>query len=234
MREARASGCTGRYGHRGTRVGEAAHPGPTRRLRRVVGARNVVPRLSTQPLSTAASDDEMPLMRRSTGQLDGLEQDLEIDVPLPQKLSRAKGSGQSVDATPQSIQDREWDEGVETRNRFSPLQDTLLEGMPIVGVSGSNTESDVPSRRRRLRVVWNADPHSEAQTALTLLQVSWCTCPSCNSPSSMVSIVCAVVVGCCRGSRHHPSVGHVGKHSICGLRAHSKPSESGGQRCVQS
>ena len=43
--------------------------------------------------------------------------------------------------------------------------------MPIVGVSGSDTESDVPSRRRRLRVVWNADPHSEAQTALTLLQV---------------------------------------------------------------
>ena len=42
--------------------------------------------------------------------------------------------------------------------------------MPIVGVSGSDTESDVP-RRRRLRVVWNADPHSEAQTALTLLQV---------------------------------------------------------------
>ena len=40
-----------------------------------------------------------------------------------------------------------------------------------MGVSGSDTESDVPSRRRRFRVVWNADPHSEAQTALTLLQV---------------------------------------------------------------
>ena len=78
---------------------------------------------------------------------------------------------QSVEGTPQSIQDREWDAGVETHNRFSPLQDTQVEGMRIVGVSGSDTESDVPSTRRRLCVVWNADPHSEAQTALILLQV---------------------------------------------------------------
>ena len=95
-------------------------------------------------------------------------------------------------ATPQSIQDREWDAGVETHNRFSPLQDTQLEGMPIVGVSGSDTESDVPSRRRRHRVVWNADPHSEAQTTLTLLQV-------------LARLVGAVPVGApvAVASRHH-------------------------------
>ena len=193
LREARTSRCTARYGHRGTRVGEAAHPGPTRRLRRVVDARNVVRRLSTQAtvVDSSDSDDEMPLMRRSIGPKDGLEQELEGDVFLPQTFVMSDGIcpeqrgqcvaprpsrrlvlvPQSVDGTPQSIQDREWDAGVETHNRFSPVQDAQVEGMPIVGVSGSDTESDLPSRRRRLRVVWNADPHSEAQTALTLLQV---------------------------------------------------------------
>ena len=42
---------------------------------------------------------------------------------------------------------------------------------PIMGVSGSDIESDVPNRRRRLRVVRNDDPNSEAQTALTRLNV---------------------------------------------------------------
>ena len=39
-----------------------------------------------------------------------------------------------------------------THNRFSPPQDTQQEGRPSMEVS---------SRRRRLRVVWNDDPHSE-------------------------------------------------------------------------
>ena len=42
---------------------------------------------------------------------------------------------------------------------------------PIMGVSGSNIESDVPNRRRQFRAVRNDDPDSEAQTALTLLNV---------------------------------------------------------------
>ena len=49
LREARTSRCTARYGHRG------AHPGPTRRLKRV-DARNVVPRLSTQATVVDSSD----------------------------------------------------------------------------------------------------------------------------------------------------------------------------------
>ena len=76
LREARTSRYTTKYGHRGTRVGEAAHPGPTRRLSRVVDAQNVVRRLSPQAtVDSSDSDDEMPLMRRSIGPQDGLEQD---------------------------------------------------------------------------------------------------------------------------------------------------------------
>ena len=121
LREARTSRCTARYGHRGTRVGEEAHPGPTRRLRRVVDARNVVPRLSTQATVVDSSDsaDEMPLMRRSIGPQEGLEG----DVSLPQTFVMSDGS--------------------------------CPEQRGQCGVSGSDTESHVPSRRRRLHGVWH-------------------------------------------------------------------------------
>ena len=137
LREARTSRCTARHGHRGTRGGEAAHSGPTRRLR-----------TQATVVDSRGSDDEMLLLRRSIGPQDGSEQDLKGDVSLPQMFVMSDGScleqrgqcvasrpsrrlvlvPQSVDATPQSIQDREWDARVETYNRFSPLQDTQLEG----------------------------------------------------------------------------------------------------------
>ena len=85
LRVPRTSRCIARYGHRGTRVGEAAHPGPSRRLRRVGDERNVAPRLST--LATVVDNsvsDEMPLLRVFTGDhgtidrtlLDSLAEDL--------------------------------------------------------------------------------------------------------------------------------------------------------------
>ena len=48
--------------------------------------------------------------------------------------------------------EREAGGGVATDNRYSPPQDTQQEGRPSMEVS---------SRRRRLRVVWNDDLHSE-------------------------------------------------------------------------
>ena len=159
-------------------------------------ARNVAPRLSTQAtvVNSSDSDDEMPLLRGSTGPQDGLEQDVrDGDVPLPQIFVMSDGScpeqrdqechaparpsrrlvfvPQFADATPQSIQDSEWEReaGVQTHSGFFPLQDKQLEGRPNHGCQSA--ESDVPRRRRRLRVVWNDDPHSGAQMALTLLQV---------------------------------------------------------------
>ena len=70
-------------GHRGTRIGEAAHLGPTRRLRRVVDVRH----------------DEMLLLRRSTRpRMDwsrmSLRALLHTVVMFRQKLSRAKGVGE--------------------------------------------------------------------------------------------------------------------------------------------
>ena len=61
LRVACTSRCLTRCGHRGTRVGEAAHPGPSRRLRRVEDERNVAPRLSTLAtlVGSSVSDDEM-------------------------------------------------------------------------------------------------------------------------------------------------------------------------------
>ena len=53
-----------------------------------------------------------------------------------------------------------------TRNRFSPLH-TADEA----AVSGSDTESDVPvRRRRRLRMIWNEELHQEAHAAMALMQ----------------------------------------------------------------
>ena len=48
---------------------------------------------------------------------------------------------QSADATPQSIQDRQWerDAGAESHNRFSPLQDTEIDAQEadLIPVPGS-------------------------------------------------------------------------------------------------
>ena len=74
-------------------MGEAAHPGPTRRLRRVGDERNVARRLSTQAtvVDSSVSDDEMPLLRGFTGPqdhghvdptlLDSLAEDLGVCEP---------------------------------------------------------------------------------------------------------------------------------------------------------
>ena len=72
MRAAHTSRCSARYGHRGTRVGEAANPGPSRRLRRVGDDRNVAPRLSTLAtlVDSSVSENEMPLLSGLTGPQD--------------------------------------------------------------------------------------------------------------------------------------------------------------------
>ena len=48
---------------------------------------------------------------------------------------------------------------VEIRNRFSPLEDAVNVTVDTAdAISGSDTESEVPvRRRRRLRVIWNED-----------------------------------------------------------------------------
>ena len=77
------------------------------------------------------------------------------------------------------------------------LQDTQGEEMPIVGVSGSDTESDVPSRNEtppccvecRSTFGGTDGTHSVASVGQTCgSRASWSTCPSCNSPPSMFSI----------------------------------------------
>ena len=51
----------------------------------------------------------------------------------------------------------------------------------------------------------------------------------------MVSIVCAVVVECCRGRGHHASVGDVGENGVFCFRAHPVPWEQHGSgRSCQS
>ena len=59
--------------------------------------------------------------------------------------------------------------GVETHNMFSPLQDTQQEGRPIM--ESQRVRYRICPAERDGSVVWNDDPHSEAQTALTLLSV---------------------------------------------------------------
>ena len=60
---------------------------------------------------------------------------------------------QSVNATPQSIQDRQWerDAGVESHNRFSPLQDTVIDALEadLIPVPAS-VLSPVPQSERCL------------------------------------------------------------------------------------
>ena len=58
-----------------------------------------------------------------------------------------------------------------TRNRFSPLAHTADDEVAENCVSGSDTESDVPvRRRRRLRMIWNEELHQEAHAAMALMQ----------------------------------------------------------------
>ena len=137
LREARTSRCTARYGQRGTRVGEAAHPGPTRRLKTERGPSivhtgnplSMAAILMTRCLSCADQSDHrmdwrvtFPCLKRSSCQTEVVQSKGVSVSPRPSR--RLVLVPQSVDGTPQSIQDREWDAGVETHNRFSPLQDT--------------------------------------------------------------------------------------------------------------
>ena len=63
-----------RYGLRAVRVGEASHPGPpVRRMRRLV-LRNGSPRSATRATQVdSETDDDRPLVRRSTDAFPGLE-----------------------------------------------------------------------------------------------------------------------------------------------------------------
>ena len=107
------------YGHRGTRGGEAAHPGPSRRLRRVGDERNVAPRLSTLAtvVDNSVSDDEMPLLRGFTGPQGwrGCFDHGTIDPTLLDSLAEDLGATEqdnepSRDTIPARLADREVDE----------------------------------------------------------------------------------------------------------------------------
>ena len=138
----------------------------------------------------------MLLLRRSIGPQDGLEQDLKGDVSLRLMFVMSDGScleqrgqcvasrpsrrlvlvPQSVAATPQSIQDREWDARVETYNRFSPLQDTQLEGSrpeDVAMTECSDIEScESAATQSGLRLVWSeSEAVPEVRNAATLIGV---------------------------------------------------------------
>ena len=95
LRVAHTSRCLARYGHRGTSVGEAAHPGPSRRLTRVRHDRNVAPRLPTLAtlVDSSVSDDEMPLLSGFTGpqDRDDVHDDGTIDPFLLNSLAEDLG-----------------------------------------------------------------------------------------------------------------------------------------------
>ena len=91
----------------------------------------------------------------------------------------------------------------------------------------------MPSRKRRLCVVWNDDLHSEAQSALTLLSVLairvgavpvGAPVPAAIRQHRWSPLVCHGC-GVLQGSTHHASVGDVGKHGVSCFRAHSVPRE---------
>ena len=158
LREARTSRCIARYGYRGTRVGESAHPGPTRRLRRVADAQTWSPdcphrrRLSTTVIPTRCLF--CVNLFHSTGSMDWSTMSLtamlfclkcsscqtevcterRVRSVTPQRDHHAGWCWSHIHQVPhhRTVSGREPGGGVETHNRFSPLQDTQQEGRPIM------------------------------------------------------------------------------------------------------
>ena len=96
-------------------MGEAAHPGPNRRLRRVGDERNVVRRLSTQAtvVDSSVSDDEMLLQRGFTGPQDPVDHghvDATLLDSLAEDLRSTEQDDPSRDTIPARLADREVDE----------------------------------------------------------------------------------------------------------------------------
>ena len=141
LRVAHTSRCLARYGHRGTRVGEAAHPGPSRRLRRVGDERNVAPRLSTLAtlVDSSVSDDEMPLLSGFTGpqDRDDVHDHGTIDPTLLDSLAEDLGATER-DTIPARLADREVDEcsSVGSESCWGEQEDIADDEVPEWGVPG--------------------------------------------------------------------------------------------------
>ena len=111
--------------------------------------------------------------------------------------------------------------GVETHNRFSPLQDTQLEGSrpeEVAMTECSDTESCESAGRpsRRLRLVWNeSEAGPEVRNAATLIGVlatrvgaipPWERFAWCNQEAALVCIERPSHLGCGQPRRVLPSV----------------------------
>ena len=123
------------YGYRGVRIGEAPHPGPRHKRRRRVVAHSVGGSEPEATLLDALEQDLVsPTVARSERAVGGATHDMTLVnssdddalfiAPGP---AAARARPGSVNATPQSIQDREWEPTVLWQQKCSqcPTMQTL-------------------------------------------------------------------------------------------------------------
>ena len=115
----RSARSAAKYGHRGSRVGEASNPGPSKSLlqRRspfaLPAIRNVVPRVEWSQMSTVVDSDEEPLLPhevRSQFQSEASPGHIEVRIPPTratqlEDVTNSLGAALGLDPLPNSVSD---------------------------------------------------------------------------------------------------------------------------------